>query len=67
MTAFITAGKAFVRVPPQKAACIFIWEPTDGPIDRVTADSKTDTFPQPGAAVINRDSDPRQQPLLLVL
>lgn len=70
MTAFITSGQILCRkVSHKRPVCIFIWVGglTDGQIDRVTADSKTDTFPQPVAEVIKWDSDPRQQSLLLVL
>lgn len=43
---------------PQKAVRIFFFRGGEG---------ETDTFPQPEPEVINWDSDPRQQSLLLVL
>lgn len=69
MAAFITAGDAFVTNFPTKGCSLFsfsFWL-TDRQIDRVTTNSKTDTFPQPVDEVINWDSDPRQQSLLLAL
>lgn len=57
MTAFITATQCFCHKVSHKRLFPFFFR----------GGGETDTFPQPQPEVINWDSDPRQQSLLLVL